>query len=333
MVSEYTLDFINLQFPEVFLRFFGSNRYLPYFLKCIGIGFVAWIPGLLVTYFSGTFSIYISDFIHFVWDIGAGISLFFLVFLLRRIDSTLHEVDNLVKHSEDKSFLKFVWNWNNSSAYWYYLCAMGPFVYWLIGDILHIFVPSFPHGPFPSWVDEESLVKMGFSIERSWDIIKLNTFYLGFEHVIVGLIMGIGFNRLLHYLLFIKDYNKSFLSKKRLDLLFQDAVAGLRPLGRLALESSLVITLPLLLASLNFFAHWIERGRVSNVWLLSVIGIAFVLIVTVIFQVMYPRQALLNAKKEANHSLMAESLNYVTRLKVIFRLFPLLLNYALYVKV
>lgn len=205
LTKEHTLDFVNLQFPEVFLRFFASDGCLPYFLKCFSISIVVWAPGLLATHASGTLSMYITDVAHYTWDIGVGISLFLIVYLCRRIDQTFQEVDNLVQHSTDENFPKFVRDWNNSSSYWYYFCAFGPLLYYVITDLLHIFAPNLLHGPFPPWADE-SIV--------SWETVWLNTPYLLFEHVIVGPVIGIGFNRFLHYLLFVRDYGRRFLCKK-----------------------------------------------------------------------------------------------------------------------
>lgn len=305
MREKNNLDFLSFEFPEVFLRFFGSDGRLPYFLKCIALGIIAWTPGLTVTYLSGTLSMYLADAAHFSFDIGLGISLFIIVYLCRRINPTLQEVDSLAQHSRDEGFPKFVKDWNNSSSFWYYLCAIAPPVLFFITDLLHVLAPGVPHGPYPPWADESVV---------SWEIVRLNTPYIAFEHAIVGLLLGIGFNRFLHYLLFIRDYGRSFLYNTNLDLLFQNIMDGLKPLGRLALESSLVITVPLCLVSISFFEHLIRKQCMSYTWLFALIGFVVVLMLTVIFQVICPRRILLNAKRDAISFVDSKILELRTRI-------------------
>jgi len=117
--DESTIDFLHLPFSEFFLRFFATGTYLACFLKCFMLRFVAWAPGLLATYFSGSYSYYVSDTVHLAWDIVVGMALFVAIYICRQVSPKLKEADILVKHSQDQGFKKFTKDWNNSNAYWY----------------------------------------------------------------------------------------------------------------------------------------------------------------------------------------------------------------------
>lgn len=286
-----SVDFLSLPIASFFSKHLGLPRRPVYFcLKLLGLFLFLWAPGLLVTYISGSFFLYLTDWSHLFYDVMVVTGLSLLINLCQQTTSTMDELKTVVHDAKSQRYSIFIQKWNNSSLTWYFLCIITPLAYSICNISFN--AVGLLHGPPPPWADVETA-------EVSLEVVRLNSIYWFFESTFNQIILGIGFNRFIHYLLFINAYGKKFLGNTSIDLLMPDAIEKIKPFQRLVVKSTFFCSLPLTLISLFFFEHLVRKQRISFFQLGGIIVLVSLFVFTLLYQMKWVRQVLLNSKSAA----------------------------------
>lgn len=224
------------------MRTFGNDGRFSYKVKCISIGFVLYILGLVINILSGTWQAFVSDIGFLIMSLLVGVIVFGVFAVLKEIEPTLKKMDVVIGHSDDPKFKAFLEKWNGEpiwfvkERYSYHgetifltVLLVAWFCVGIIGDY--------------GWV-------------RS---APLNRWFYAFWIAVVGYLAGVVVNRYGNYTFLVNEYCRDFLDPNRCDFILPKTRSAFKALGRLALKADLVLALPTIVI-LWHSVTWSQEG-------------------------------------------------------------------------
>ncbi len=282
-LSRKIYDPANPPFSEPLLKLIGNDGILSYRVKCIAIGPLFYLVGLLVTLLSGTFAIFVSDYAFCIACLMSGVNLYVILHACKQVDSTIGELNNILHYTTDEKFSSFI-NWaKNESPRRYYLWVIIPVLFLVIAGTLGYIGPP--------WVKEVQLSAY----------LPNKMYYLSWC-ILMGYLLGVGFNRINRYAHTIYNFSAMFCKPSRIKIFSQDGLGGLRPLTKLALKINMATALPGFVGVVYLMKSWTERGY-PIIALPSYALMAFVYFIVLVCIFIFPlwpvHKAMVTAKNRA----------------------------------
>jgi hypothetical protein len=262
-----------------------------YYVKFVGFFLLLWVPGFILTYFTGSLSIYLGDWHYHFYAIMLTILLFLLVDLCQQTASALSRTNKIIPNFDEKEFVEYAKRANKSSILWYGFCVLAPLVFAISLESYNQFF-------------SQNIIVSGRLAVVNLDCISSTVSALNFPYAIYSaiflfLILGIGANRFIHYLITINRYGKRFLQNASIDLLTPGSTDGLKDFRRLVLKSSFFCSLALAMSSLFFFENLINTQTISYYWLCTMVIVVLFFVYTILSQMKWVNKSLSKSKKDA----------------------------------
>lgn len=267
-------DFLKME-HEYFFRILGREKKFSLELKCIILVLIIYIPGLVTTFLTGPWKLYVfNDWRRLVSTIFIAVVIWFLVRFLKRIEDKIQHVSQVIsppKREKGQNGYKEWRTWEKKINKYkkmmrrrlhlgYYLWAIGGIIGALI---LNIFI----NPQATVWVPGSFYNELFY---RAW-------------FVAVGFLTGICLYFILAGFFTIRWYCKHVVSHERILPLDPDCTGGLRELGRLALDLDLIVAIPsvafplyLLRQESQFFEGMEPWVAISILYVLFIVFMFFV---------------------------------------------------------
>lgn len=295
MPISYEFDVSVPPFPAPLRKWLvnGSNTYK---IKCLSIGPLLYILGVLITYNTNTLNEFINDFIPLIACIVSSITLFGIVYATKQIGPVIKELDKRIEHSRKKRFQDFILNIKYERSwcyipnrYWYYLHTYGLALSLLIA--IHI---TGNFGRLPSWV-----------VIADGDAQWVNYLYFLLAITLIGFFAGLAADLAWEYAYHIHTYCNDFVNVDSIKLYPPEEAGGLKPLGKLAFKMNIAVVTPVFYVLSWLYKLWAIEGKTILATPTSLLYLLmYVLFLATIFiYPIYPaHKALVKAKvKEITH--------------------------------
>lgn len=294
LITDDRIDLTNPQFRAVLLKTLANDGLVSYKLKCLAICAAAVMLGFAHAYALGVYDLFIHDIFAFVIPIMGGIALALVFYVCKQMDITLEKLNKTFVKSET-DFKRFVYRWNRQSPFFYYLC-IGVFVISCLAASALAFFPATYGFTSPSpWIGK--LVENGS--------VGLPTYvYFFFSNFLLGITLGIGFNRILYCVRILDNYGKSFISFDKIDLHWASTPEELTWLARLAVKIDMIVAVPTTICTLIFLQSLVA-GVVNIVMLIFLVACILLFFFFSIFPLRHFHRELVKTKR-----LLIEDLNH-----------------------
>jgi len=290
--TDEKLELTTPPYKALFLKTFGNDGRLPYKIKCVALGVIMWIFGFFHAYVMNVLDLYMKDFIFFTLSILMGIAFAMVIHVCNQTDTTIRELNTIFQESE-KDFQKFIHKWNRQSPIFYYLSVAVFTMASMITFVLAFFPATYTYTDPALWI--RVLVE---NVTANYPTYL----YVSFIAIVIGIVLGVSFNKIIYCVRVIDDYGKDFISYKKIDLRRAIIPEELTSLARLAIKIDLVIAVPTTVGALLFF-NGLLNLRIMNLTILAYLIVSMFLLV---FFSIYPLRHLHKELAEAKRELMKE---------------------------
>lgn len=247
------LNLTDPAYPAPFLKTFGNDGVLPYKIKCVALGVAVWILGYVHAYIMDVLDLFLNDIIFLTISILVGITLILVMHVCKEIDPTLRTLNDIFQKS-DTEFKQFIQRWNLQSPRFYYLCLVVFAAFAYVTYMLAFFPVFYEYGDPAPWI--RTLVENGTAG-------PLTYVFASFIAILAGVVLGVGFNRVLYFVRIIDDYGKRFINSEKIDLRRAILPEELTSLAKLAIKIDMIVAVPTTISAWIFFKSLLTLGLVN----------------------------------------------------------------------
>jgi len=228
-----------------FLKAFGNDSLLPYEIKCAALAAGVWALGFVHAHVMGVQDTFFEDYMYHVMVILSPFVFAQVFRVCKSLDDTFKRLNRVFLNSEAE-FEGFISTWKRQSSSFYYFCVVGFAAIVLLTTSL-VFLPS-------TWQYTSPAPWMIKLIENG-TVGPLTYFNHFSSSILLGVMIGIAFNRLLYCVRIVDDYGNKFMRgrSEKIELRHLVVPEEFTSLAKLATMIAVIMVVPLFISAWIFF--------------------------------------------------------------------------------
>lgn len=262
--TEKRIDLTLSPFTEFLLSTVCRDGKLSYKIKCVGLGVILYLIGVIASFESGTLQKFLFYFPFVAVFIVLSGTLIALTSFFRKIDDSILQLEKIIcsDRIELDEFIEGAQSGKHISfagAFWYYFTGIA---FGILGFLFSYFVVIREQTVIPPWL---IMSEPGILI-----------YYLALW-AFISFLVGCLWNKIVVGIMILREYSKKFVTADKIMPLNPDKTGGLSILGRVALELDIALAIPALSIAVYLIAGVpLTNPVVTGLILLYTAGLAVV---------------------------------------------------------